>query len=168
MASTGFRLFAAPTSRRDVLRGLTTLTPVLARVLAEPAEAGNRRRAPQLNELGCVDVGKACRGKDELCCSGICQGRKPKRGKRDRSKCIAHNTGGCLPGQEAVATPCGTGGFCATTTGNAGFCYMPATGRCTNCRKDVECETVLGPGSACVVNGFACPGQPAVCLRPAA
>ncbi len=167
-ASQWFRWFAAATSRRDVLHGIAVLAPGLVGLLAEPAEAGKKRRAPQLNEFGCVDVGKGCRGKDELCCSGICQGKAPKRGKRDRSKCVAHNTGGCLPGQETVATPCGTGGFCARTTGNAGFCLMPATGICTNCRKDAECEAALGPGAACVLNPLSCLGQPALCIATAA
>jgi hypothetical protein len=146
-------------------------------VIGQAADAKRRHRTHkkklQRNAFGCVDVGKACRGDDTNCCSGICDGNKPKKGKKDRSRCVAHNTGGCQPDQDfcLTAQPCGTGGFCTRTTGAAGFCLMPATGVCADCTKDTDCEAVLGPGAACVVTcsaGLPCTGEETICLAPAA
>ncbi|MGH2617744.1 MAG: hypothetical protein ACRDJC_21155, partial [Thermomicrobiales bacterium] len=54
-----------------------------------------KRKKPRPNEFGCLNVGQTCGGRSERCCSSICQGKKPKKGKKDRSRCVAHNVGGC-------------------------------------------------------------------------
>jgi hypothetical protein len=105
------------------------------------------------NAFGCVDVGKACRGNNANCCSGICQGTAPKKGKKDTSRCIAHNEGACQAGDDfcqGATVECGAGGFCARTTGNGSFCGKSAP--CTECSKDTDCdEAEFGPGVACIV-----------------
>src|SRR5215211_8922662 len=57
-----------------------------------------RRKSLVFNAFGCLNVDKPCRGWNDLCCSGICAGKKPKKGKPDKSRCVAHDTGGCQPG----------------------------------------------------------------------
>jgi hypothetical protein len=120
----------------------------------------NKRKKPKKNEFGCLDVGKKCAGKDSKCCSGLCQGKKPKRGKRDKSKCVGHNAGSCQAGFDVclgVSAPCSTEGFCFQTTGKASFC-AGGSGVCTNCQKDTDCEALgAGPGAACVVCASECP-----------
>ncbi len=54
---------------------LAALAPAV-RATAKPA------RKPRRNAFGCVDVGTPCRGKDRSCCSGICSGPKPKKGRQ--------------------------------------------------------------------------------------
>jgi hypothetical protein len=111
------------------------------------------------NAFGCLDVGKPCRGKDALCCSGICAGKKPGKGKQDKRTCAAHNTGGCLPERsfcvdsEAFCSPTAA---CLTTTGNAGFCAedlgFDREVNCQPCVRDTECEQLgFAAGSACVI-----------------
>jgi hypothetical protein len=145
--------------RRDVLRGLAGLgiglttihSPV--RADAKRKNKDRKRNKPKKNEFGCLDVGKKCNGKNQKCCSGICKGKRPKKGKKDKSKCIAHGTGGCQAGQDLCLgddIPCGPpGAFCYRTTGNASFCAE--LGFCMNCQKDTDCEPTHGPGAACVV-----------------
>jgi hypothetical protein len=119
--------------------------------------AKNRRHKPKKNEFGCLNVGKPCNGKNHKCCSGICKGKRPKKGKKDKSKCVAHNVAGCQVGQDGclnLDAACGIAGLCYRTTGKAGFCGT--SGSCTGCKKDTECEAEHGPGAACVV----CPGCP--------
>jgi hypothetical protein len=119
---------------------------------------------PSLNAFGCVDVGQACAGNDSLCCSGTCDGGKPKKGKRDTSLCAAHHTGGCTLATTycsagALISKCGASGAdarCQTTTGNASFCanvenFIGSAPQCRTCDKDADCEAITGPGSACVV-----------------
>jgi hypothetical protein len=121
-----------------------------------------RKRKPELNAYGCVDVGKPCRGNDGLCCSGVCDGTKPRNGKKDRSRCVAHDTGGCLAGLQepfcgGTDVPClisGNTGFCNTTTGNAGFCTSDT--ECFACTKDADCIPFCGPHAACIVCGNEC------------
>jgi hypothetical protein len=111
-----------------------------------------KRQKPKPNAFGCLDVGKACVGKSARCCSGICQGKKPKKGKRDRSKCVPHNTGGCQPDQDICRTgriECGENGFCFVTTGKAPFCTAGG-GECRVCAKDTDCQAEFGPGAACL------------------
>jgi hypothetical protein len=126
-----------------------------------------KRKKLQRNKYGCVDVGGNCRGRDNVCCSGICDGKKPKKGKRDRSTCIAHNVLDCPPGADEcqdVSVACGTTlpGTCFQTTGRASFCAF--IGTCKDCQKDADC----GAGGACAV----CPGcggiSDTACLAPAA
>jgi hypothetical protein len=129
-----------------------------------------KKKKPQVNAFGCLDVGKACGGNSGLCCSGICQGKKPKKGKLDKSRCVGHNVLDCPDGADTcqdAPVSCGTGGdgLCFHTTGQASFCASGG-GDCFACTKDVECEADFGPGAACVgcaefcaVTGTAC--QPA-------
>ncbi|MGH2616808.1 MAG: hypothetical protein ACRDJC_16355 [Thermomicrobiales bacterium] len=149
------RSLAAASSRRLLLRGLAALGLAVGSVPAV-ARAKKRRKKPQLNAFGCVDVGGACRGNDALCCSGICQGKKPKKGKKDRSRCVAHNVGGCTIGQDVclgVASTCGTveGSSCFRTTGKASFCGVRDQSDCVDCTKDTDCEAAFGQGAACLV-----------------
>jgi hypothetical protein len=135
------------------------LAGLLTRLGLDEAAAKKRKRKKKLkkNEFGCVNVGGKCRGKDAHCCSGICQGKKPKKGKKDTSKCLAHNVLDCEAGADTClenkVIPCGTSGRCYQTTGQASFCGGVGA-NCFGCTKDVECEASKGPGAACVV----CPG----------
>lgn len=90
-------------SRRGALRCLAGAVLALGWVTRRPAGglARKRKRKPAFNAFGCVPVGKPCRGKNGVCCSGVCQGKKPKKGKPDRSRCAAHNTGGGRAGLRA-------------------------------------------------------------------
>jgi hypothetical protein len=110
------------------------------------------------NSFGCVNVGGACRGNSDNCCSGICEGSKPKKGKKDTSRCVAHDQSTCVAGQRQA--PCGgvdveceasngLPGFCDTTTGNAGYCSI--SGDCFACKKDKDCQSEFGEGAACIV-----------------
>jgi hypothetical protein len=143
-------------SRRVALRTAIGITVAAGLARFGLGSTTANKKKPKLNEFGCVNVGKACRGKDALCCSGICQGKKPKKGKQDKSKCLAHNTGGCQAGEDwcvGVNVSCGTpNGLCFQTTGRASFCG--AASLSCGCTKDEECEAVKGPGAACIV----CPG----------
>ena len=138
-----------------------------------------KRKKPRPNAFGCLDVGQACRGKNARCCSGICRGKKPEKGTRARSRCVAHDTGGCQAGQQGsfcgganvgCTTSAGIEGVCDTTTGNAGYCAFTTT--CSPCRKDADCRPVCGPGAACVKcaaciddGGTRCVGiGPAACI----
>jgi hypothetical protein len=165
-------------SRRDVLRGLVGAGLGLATWrLPAQVEAkkciGRRRRTcekrpPVLNQYGCVDVGNPCRGNDDLCCSGICQGKKPRKGQKDKSRCAAHGVEGCQPDEDQCAfvqAPCGDGGICFRTTGNANFCG-DFTGLCVACRTDPDCEAETGPGSACVVCPFCAESGGTACWPP--
>lgn len=120
-------------------------------------QARKRKRKPKLvlNAFGCVDVGGRCAGNSGNCCSNVCQGAKPKRGKKDKSVCVAHNTGGCTPSgdtfcQGGPVTKCPGDGWCFLTTGIAGFCGDILQAACMTCNRDLECEQAFGPGAACV------------------
>ena len=72
-------------SRRAALVGLSTMLP--ARTMLGISDAGARkkhkhkkRNKPDNNAFGCLNVGQHCNGKDDKCCSGICDGKKPKKG----------------------------------------------------------------------------------------
>jgi hypothetical protein len=151
-------------SRRGLLHRLAAAGLMLPRSsgVTEARKRKKRSKKPKPNAFGCLDVGKACAGKSSKCCSGICQGKKPKKGKKDKSKCVAHNTGGCSPEQDTCIVepdiPCGANGVCARTTGNAGFCAYPVKGEfpCAACKKDTDCELGLGPGAACIVCELIC------------
>lgn len=176
------RFLIARSKRRTLLRGLivaalgipTSIFPESTGARKRRHHRKNRTNPPQLNAFGCLDVGQTCRGLDELCCSGICEGTKPKKGERDKSQCIAHNTGGCSPLQDLCTTDpntlCGATGVCARTTGNAGFCLDSTVGQlnCVACKKDADCTAGFGPGAACLVCDVACPATRTVCAPPAA
>src|SRR5262245_17883221 len=92
------RVLAAGESRRVLTRVMASLTFggffTRAGMVGAKRKKGKRKRKPlALNEFGCVNVGGVCRGKNRVCCSGHCQGKKPKPGQRDRRRCVAHDTG---------------------------------------------------------------------------
>jgi hypothetical protein len=156
------RIFAAGASRRGVLRSLASagLGVVVSRT---PGAVEARKKKPKKlmrNSYGCVDVGLACRGNSGNCCSGICEGKKPKKGKKDRSQCVAHTIGNCPADQVACAVPgtlCGPMSVCVPTTGKACYCAALGPGACAVCRKDAECVALgWGPDSACTVVGAGC------------
>jgi hypothetical protein len=155
-------------SRRDVLRGLAGVGFGLGVYrLPEGTEAKKKgKKKPKKNAFNCLAVGQKCAGRDGKCCSGICQGKKPKKGKQDKSKCVAHNAGICIAeadtctvGADVPCSPTNPSCFCMLTTGNAGFCGAfsggPA-GHCRVCRKDTDCEAEFGEGAACLVLGGVC------------
>jgi hypothetical protein len=157
-------LLTAVPSRRDVLRGLIAAGLGFGALrLPEAAAAKKKRkkkpRKPTFSAFGCLNVGQPCRGDSATCCSGICQGKKPKKGKKDTSTCVAHNTGGCTPERslcvtDSPASQCSAEGVCLTTTGNAGFCADADIGftNCQPCRTDTDCEALgFGAGAACVI-----------------
>jgi hypothetical protein len=121
----------------------------------------NKNKKPENNAFGCLNVGQHCNGKDAKCCSGVCDGKKPKKGKKDKSTCVAHNTGPCQDTFDVclgVAVPCSVNdlGGCMKTTGNAPFCAVGST-PCVPCKRDSDCVALgFGFGAACVVCNFLC------------
>jgi hypothetical protein len=168
------RSWGLPDTRRAVLGILGGgLAGSLAR-LGRDAAAGKKRKHKKQklkrNSFGCVIVGNACRGKSANCCSGICQGKKPKRGKADKSKCIAHNEGGCQADADGcleISPACGQGGACYRTTGEASFCGTDGAGACIDCATDADCEALgFASGAACVVC-TSCNVSATACFPPA-
>jgi hypothetical protein len=152
-------IVAAP--RRTILAGLATALGGMALPQMEHAIAKKNKRKKKLtfNTFGCVDAGGKCRGNSDNCCSGICDGRKPKKGKKDKSRCVAHGQATCVAGQHeplcegtniiSCLTSQQVEGRCNTTTGNAGFCTVSIL--CFPCKKDKDCEAAkFGLGSACL------------------
>lgn len=121
----------------------------------------NKKNKPDTNAFGCLNVGQHCNGKDDKCCSGVCDGKKPKKGKKDKSTCVAHNVGPCQDAFDVcagVAVPCSAGdqGGCFKTTGNAPFCGAGDT-PCLPCKRDSDCVALgFGFGAACVVCNLLC------------
>ena len=165
------RSLAAASSRRLLLRGLATLGLALAH-LPSRVRAKKRKKKLKFNEFGCVNVGGKCRGKDNVCCSGICQGKKPKKGNKDKSKCVAHGVGGCQPDQDHCvdfqgnACPDNASASCWRTTGQSSFCGDGGNSACVVCAKDVDCEALYGAGAACVVC-VDCSQTGTLCVSPA-
>jgi hypothetical protein len=161
------RYLTDASSRRSIFARIAGVA-VAAVAVQMPGVAGARNKKKTnkklaLNTFGCVDVGKACRGKDANCCSGICEGKKPKKGKKDKSRCVAHNMLDCEAEADSCDSDviaCGTNGYCLQTTGQASFCLTGAT--FFDCQKDTDCEPDFGPGAACI----ACVGLTA-CAVPA-
>ena len=165
-------------SRRSAFQALAAaaLTAASARVglSEEPAVAAQLTTERRFD---CLAVGDSCNGNDSRCCSGRCEGQKGKkakkgkdgrrrRGRDDKSKCVAHDEDICTAGQDTcsdisngVAVPCGfrSRGACFQTTGKAGFCGRieggsPPRFRCENCTRDTDCQALgYGGDSACVV-----------------
>ena len=160
-------------SRRGAIQALGAAALAAASVRLglseEPAVAA---QVEDERHFGCLNVGQACNGDDSKCCSGRCEGRPGRRGRRrngrrrdrtDRSRCVAHNEDICTAGQDTCATglavACGfrNRGACFQTTGNAGFCgriegASPPSFRCEVCSKDDDCVALgYGNESACVV-----------------
>jgi hypothetical protein len=151
------RTLTARTSRRGIMRGLASagLGVVASRTPGAVEARKKKSRKLKRNSYGCVDVGQACRGNSANCCSGICEGKKPQKGKKDRSRCAAHDSGNCPLEQNACAAPvsnCGLLGVCSQTTGKACFCAQN-NGNCAVCQKDADCVALgWGPSSACLVS----------------
>lgn len=165
------RMLAAAASRRVALRTLlvgSTIAAGLGRLgLNKAADKKKKRKKLKKNAYGCVNVGGTCRGKDSACCSGICQGKNPKKGEKDTSTCMAHNVLDCPAGAntcQGLPVACGTNGLCNQTTGQASFCA--AGGNCKTCKKDADCAPTHGPGAACAVCA-GCPAPGTVCLSAA-
>jgi hypothetical protein len=179
------RALSEGTPRRPVILGLATAlsTIALTRIPLTSAKRGKhhkrrKRKKPLVfNEFGCISVGLHCRGRDDLCCSGICAGKKPKQGKRDRRRCAAHDTGGCTATNRQCAagsctTSTGRAGGCVTTTGNAPYCADVI--QSAPCQKDADCQVRCGPLAACILcppiandptGGRHCAG-PGACVAP--
>ena len=170
------RSLAATASRRSILAALAVGS--VGWGFHAPVSARKRKRnKPNFNAFGCLNVGQRCRGNDNLCCSGRCQGKKPRKGKKDTSRCVGHDAGtllsgegGCQAGQTGVCTAGGVVvsctstanavGACETTTGGAAFCF--GSFKCDSpCAKDADCQEAFGAQAACIVctscaNGTAC------------
>lgn len=165
-------LSTTPT-RRAILGGFATAIGLAAPRVPGRVEAKTKKKPLKVNEFGCVNVGGKCRGKDGKCCSGICKGKKPKKGEKDKSRCVDHHTGGCQADQDQCSTgfsECGTGGLCYRTTGKASFCgayQVEWFSPCTPCEKDADCTADFGPGAACIDCLSDCPSPGTACL-PAA
>jgi hypothetical protein len=161
--------------RRGVLRGLGGAVLMLFTgrdSLSTRAKQGKKhknkkkRQPPPFNAFGCLDVEQPCRGNSDLCCSGICEGPKPKKGQKDTSRCVAHNAGfcsaasdSCRQGSDVRCSGSNPECACTLTTGNAGFCLDFTTSvdsLCRFCNKDTDCQAEFGPGSACLVLGGKC------------
>lgn len=160
------RSLTARLSRRMAMRGLFAvagLDPARAATIVSARKRGTRPQ--RRNAFGCVPVGRPCRGKDGVCCSGMCDGRRPRKGGKDRSRCVGHDGGSCASGQRdafcgGTTVNCTTSsgftlGTCNTTTGDAGYCAQFLF--CEPCRKDADCQPAYGPRSACALCGTGCP-----------
>lgn len=134
---------------------LGSILPRVAEAKQSSRKNRKTRKKPLVfNAFGCIDVGQRCRGSGANCCSGICNGRKPKKGERDKSRCVAHDTGECTATDRKCASgPCtttvGRAGGCTTTTGNAPYCADLISG--FPCSRDADCQPYCGPLAACIV-----------------
>lgn len=179
------RSLAGP--RRAVLSGAVAIAMTWPGIRSSDAGKKRRRRRRKsklrFNEFGCITVGGRCRGNDAHCCSGRCEGKKPKKGKKDRSRCVDHDARFCLPETDACVFPQGMPCdpenaycACALTTGNAGFCgdFTGGLNRyCWNCSRDTDCEKNFGVGAACILLTGLCEGSCAetgdtACVPPCA
>ncbi len=163
----------AMSTRRGLLRALMFGSGLAAVRAPEtlPAKAKNGKEKLKRNGFGCVNVDGACRGRNSVCCSGICDGKKPKKGEKDKSRCLGHHQGICTPADRGcsddVPRPCNPDrpfAFCSRTTGHAGFCGDDVINGCIPCQKDADCVRQVGQGAACVVCQ-GCPGG-ATCALP--
>jgi hypothetical protein len=168
-----------PRRRAATLLATAGLGVVAGRPPALDAKKKKKKKKPlKLNDFGCVNVGGACRGNDANCCSNICEGKKPKKGEKDKSRCVAHDASTCLTGQTrdecgpgedenvSCETSGGTEGVCLTTTGNAPFCASNS-GDCFPCQKDADCIQFCGTGAACVPCALcALAGLQTACFAP--
>lgn len=174
MDGSRFDLLARALATRSARRSVTRLVAVAAglasgRVVATAQAKGKKKPTP--NAYGCLSVGQPCKGKDALCCSGLCQGKKPKKGKKDKRKCAARNSGGCVSAQDSCAVdknvPCLSNGVCTRTTGEGNSCARLGVGECMACAKDADC-LLWGPGAACIVCPASCGTTTTACFAAAA
>jgi hypothetical protein len=150
------RLLATGSSRRALALLAAGLGVLSTQTLPTSAK---KNKKPKPNEFGCLNVGQKCRGNDSKCCSGLCEGKKPKHGKKDKSRCVGHDESTCLAGQQTecsesqgaqCTTSAGTHGGCQTTTGNAAYCADLGARKCVVCQRDVDCQALCGPQAACI------------------
>jgi hypothetical protein len=177
---------ALASSRRSLLGGMLALAG--GWLGDSGAEAGSKRKRkpkkpkptrPKPNTHGCLNVGQPCNGDSAACCSSICEGSKPKKGKPDKSRCVAHDAGICRTESDICSGGgevfCDTGNdscACVVTTGNATFCGqfrgMPPEKFCSECSRDSDCEDEFGRGAACIVYSrkcnSLCPGAGTACV----
>jgi hypothetical protein len=161
-------------SRRRLLGGGVALVAGQLGVFGAGAKKKRKKRKlkkAKPNAFGCLNVGQPCNGDSGACCSGICDGTKPKKGKKDSSRCVAHDVGICTPGSNActfegvgACHPSNPDCYCLRTTGNAPFCG--ATGDigelelfCRDCRQDTDCHEEFGPDAACAIFDGICGGS---------
>ncbi|MGH2614514.1 MAG: hypothetical protein ACRDJC_04695 [Thermomicrobiales bacterium] len=151
-----------PIARRALTRGLAgaAMAAGLARWSGEDLHARKRRKRktrnkPLENAFGCRNVGVVCTSANQ-CCSGLCAGKRGKKGKSSKKTCRAHDASDCRIDQDSCS---GTNFACITSTGEEGFCHV-TTGNasyCANdgiefpCTKDEECNPFCGPLAACNV-----------------
>lgn len=168
------RLVATIATRRVVWRDLVLVLSAGQFARQAVLVAAKNKKKPKKKKVArCLKVGQHCRGQDSRCCSGRCAGNKPKKRKKDTSRCVGHDASTCLPGQREIpcggavtvdcTTSAGLAGRCATTTGNAAFCRAFGVSTCMACRKDRDCQGLCGPGAACILctncsAGTACTG----------
>ena len=152
------RAFSAPSLRRRALiRLAATALGVSVTLPSSRTIAKKRKKEPQFNAFGCLDVGQPCGGKDQLCCSGSCKGKKPRRGKKDKRHCVGHDASTCLAGQDACAAElvsCESShspfARCVTTTGQAAYCAGDVF--CRSCARDADCtKEEFESGAACII-----------------
>ena len=184
------RTLSGTRSRRDALStfvggtlGLLGLADAVAKKRKGKGKGKKKSKKPKKNAFGCLNVGQPCRGNSANCCSGICQGKKPKKGKQDTSRCVAHDTGTCdqeatgiCTGSVPALSTCNnrTNCACFRTTAASNYCaelFGPGLSQCATCQRDADCVAMgLPPSSACapVSQGFCagtCPSGMA-CLIP--
>jgi hypothetical protein len=194
------KLLTALPSRRDMLRGLVGAGLGLGALRFADTTAAKKKHKrghkpkrknkikqpqPVPNQFGCLEVGQPCRGDSSLCCSGLCDGVPPKKGKPDTRVCAAHDIGTCDQAAEGICTAadpqqsfCNQSNtcFCIGTTAGSKFCAKPdkvGLSACVDCQKDTDCEALgFAAGSACIpfTEGL-CSGicdTSTVCLPPCA
>jgi hypothetical protein len=155
------RVLPGNASRGGVVAGALAALGLEALLPLGEAAKWKKQREQKLkrNQFGCVNVGGKCRGKDNNCCSGICNGKKPKKGERDKSTCAGHDAGVCQAGQDTCAGtvfPCPNSksqfARCVTTTGNAPYC---AGAMCSaGPARDADCPPEeFEAGAACILCG---------------
>ena len=84
-------------TRRRVAGGMVAIVAGSFLPLGSAANKHKKKTTLVRNQFGCVNVGGTCKGKDANCCSGICQGKKPKKGKKDTRRCVGHHEDACSP-----------------------------------------------------------------------
>jgi hypothetical protein len=168
-------------SRRDMLRSLAGAGIGLGALLgsafgAPDADAKKTRRKkkrkkqprPVFNQFGCLGVGQPCKGDSTICCSGICAGSAPRKGRPDTRVCAAHDTGTCK--QDGVLAPCNnrTNCGCFRTTAGSDVCaelFPPSA--CAACQRDADCLALgFPPGTACALSAIPCESGRMACMVP--
>jgi hypothetical protein len=155
-------------SRRSLFGGVMVSAASWLGISGANAKKKRRKKnkKPKRTDHVCLAVSQACNGDGTRCCSGICEGEQPKKGRTDASHCVA---GGanicdgqadyCTTGVATTCNPLNPKCTCLRTTSEAPFCgdvSAEAAVLCRPCRPDADCEAEFGPGAACVVVGGSC------------